>query len=107
VAFGFPGVSSARSQPTIVGSRMFVGGESGDIFALDAKTGCTYWTFHTRAGIRTAPSVGPYKRADGSSGLAVFVADGSAYAYAMDTESGGRSGRGAWTITSTRSRQDR
>jgi polyvinyl alcohol dehydrogenase (cytochrome) len=87
-AFGFPGVSSARSQPTIVGSRMFVGSESGDIFALDAKSGCTYWTFHTRAGIRTAPSVGSYKRANGSSGFAVFVADGSAYAYAVDTESG-------------------
>jgi polyvinyl alcohol dehydrogenase (cytochrome) len=87
-AFGFPGVSSARSQPAIVGSRMFVGSESGDIFALDAKTGCTYWTFHTRAGIRTAPSVGPYKRANGSNGFAVFVADGSAYAYAVDTETG-------------------
>ena len=87
-AFGFPGVSSARSQPAIVGSRMFVGSESGDIFALDAKTGCTYWTFHTKAGIRTAPSVGPYKRANGSNGFAVFVADGSAYAYAVDTETG-------------------
>jgi polyvinyl alcohol dehydrogenase (cytochrome) len=87
-AFGFPGVSSARSQPTIVGSRMFVGSESGDIFALDARSGCTYWTFHTRAGIRTAPSVGPYKRANGSNGFAVFVADGSAYAYAVDTETG-------------------
>ena len=43
-AFGFPGVSSARSQPAIVGSRMFVGSESGDIFALDANTGCTDWT---------------------------------------------------------------
>jgi polyvinyl alcohol dehydrogenase (cytochrome) len=87
-AFGFPGVSSARSQPAIAGSRMFVGSESGDLFALDAKTGCMHWTFHTRAGIRTAPSVGPYKRANGSNGFAVFVADGSAYAYAIDTESG-------------------
>jgi polyvinyl alcohol dehydrogenase (cytochrome) len=87
-AFGFPGVSSARSQPAIVGSRMFVGSESGDIFALDAKSGCTYWTFHTKAGIRTAPSVGPYKRANGTNGFAVFVADGAANAYAVDTETG-------------------
>jgi polyvinyl alcohol dehydrogenase (cytochrome) len=87
-AFGFPGVSSARSQPAIVGQRMFVGSESGDIFALDARTGCTYWTFHTRAGIRTAPSIGPYKRTDGSSGFAVYVADGAANAYAVDTETG-------------------
>ena len=87
-AFGFPGVSSARSQPSILGNRLFVGSESGDIFALDAKTGCIYWTFHTKAGIRTATSVGPYKRANGTSGFAVYVADGGANAYAVDTETG-------------------
>ena len=67
---------------------MFVGSESGDIFALDAKTGCTYWTFHAKAGIRTAPSVGPYKRANGTNGFAVYVADGAANAYAVDAETG-------------------
>ena len=87
-AFGFPGVSSARSQPSILGQRLFVGSESGDILALDAKTGCTHWTFHTKAGIRTATSVGPYKRANGTSGFAVYVADGGANAYAVDTETG-------------------
>ena len=87
-AFGFPGVSSARSQPSILGQRLFVGSESGDIFALDAKTGCTYWTFHAKAGIRTATSVGPYTRADGANGFAVYVADGGANAYAVDTETG-------------------
>ena len=35
-AFGFAGVSSARSQPAIVGGRVFVGSESGDLFALNA-----------------------------------------------------------------------
>jgi polyvinyl alcohol dehydrogenase (cytochrome) len=87
-AFGFPGVSSARSQPAILGNRLFVGSESGDLFALDAKSGCTYWMFHTKAGIRTAPSVGPYKRANGTNGFAVYVADGGANAYAVDTETG-------------------
>jgi polyvinyl alcohol dehydrogenase (cytochrome) len=87
-AFGFPGVSSARSQPSILGQRLFVGSESGDIFALDAKTGCTYWTFHTKAGIRTATTIGPYTRANGTSGFAVYVADGSANAYAVDAETG-------------------
>jgi len=87
-AFGFPGVSSARSQPSILGQRLFVGSESGDIFALDAKTGCTHWTFHTKAGIRTATTIGPYKRASGTDGFAVYVADGSANAYAVDAETG-------------------
>ena len=87
-AFGFAGTSSARSQPAVFGSRLFVGSESGDVFALDARTGCTYWSFHTQAGIRTAVTVGPYKAATGASGFAVYVADGSATVYAIDAATG-------------------
>jgi polyvinyl alcohol dehydrogenase (cytochrome) len=87
-AFGFAGVSSARSQPSVLGRRLFVASESGDVLALDARTGCTYWTYHAKAGIRTATSVGPYKRANGTSGHAVYVADGGATAYAIDAETG-------------------
>jgi polyvinyl alcohol dehydrogenase (cytochrome) len=87
-AFGFAGVSSARSQPAVLGGRVFVGSESGDIFALDARTGCTYWSYHAQAGIRTALSVGPYKPANGPSGFAVFFADGTASAYAVDAATG-------------------
>ena len=86
-SFGFPGVSSARSQPAIVSGRLFVGSESGDLFALDAKTGCTYWVFHAKAGIRTAISVGLYTSARGDA-VAVYFADGSATAYAVDAATG-------------------
>jgi len=87
-AFGFAGVSSARSQPAVLGNRVFVGSESGDIFALDAKTGCTHWSYHAQAGIRTALSVGPYKPASGPAGFAVYFADGTASAYAIDAATG-------------------
>ena len=87
-AFGFAGVSSARSQPAVLGDRVFVGSESGDIFALDAKTGCTHWSYHAQAGIRTALSVGPYKPASGPAGFAVYFADGTASAYAIDAATG-------------------
>jgi len=87
-AFGFAGVSSARSQPSVLGGRVFVASESGDVFALDAKTGCTYWTYHAKAGVRTATSVGPYAAAGDSAGFAVFFADGSANAYAVDVTTG-------------------
>ena len=60
-AIGFAGVNSARAQPAVIGGRVFVGSESGDVLALNAKTGCTYWRYHAQAGIRTAVSVGPYK----------------------------------------------
>jgi polyvinyl alcohol dehydrogenase (cytochrome) len=86
-AFGFPGVSSARAQPAVLGQRVFVASEGGDVFALDAGTGCTYWRFHAQAGIRTAVSLGPYS-AGGRSGFAVYFSDGSATAYAVDAQTG-------------------
>src|SRR5687767_2969777 len=43
-AIGFAGVNSARAQPAVVGGRVFVGSESGDVHALNARTGCTYWS---------------------------------------------------------------
>ena len=86
-AIGFPGVNSARAQPAVVGGRVFVGSESGDVFALNARTGCTYWQYHAKAGIRTAVSVGPYK-AGGAGGFAVYFADVNATAYAVDAATG-------------------
>ena len=86
-AFGFAGVNSARAQPTVAGGRVFVGSENGDVYALDARTGCTYWTYHAQAGIRTAMSIGPYKAAN-ASGLAVYFTDGGATAYAVDAQNG-------------------
>jgi polyvinyl alcohol dehydrogenase (cytochrome) len=87
-AFGFPGVNSARAQPTVVGGRVFVASESGDVFALDAKTGCTYWAYHAQAGIRNAISIGPYTSAGGAAGYAAYFADQGAVAYAIDAATG-------------------
>ena len=87
-AFGFPGVTAARSQPAVVGGRLFIASESGDVFALNAKTGCTYWTYHAQSGIRTAVSVGPYKGANGASGYGIYFADGVANAYGVDANTG-------------------
>jgi polyvinyl alcohol dehydrogenase (cytochrome) len=45
-------------QPTMVDGRLFVTSSAGRVYALDAKTGCTYWTFDAPAGVRTAVFVG-------------------------------------------------
>ena len=87
-AVGFAGVNSARSQPAVIGGRLFVASESGDVLALDAKSGCTHWTYHAQAGIRTAIAVGPYKSANGTAGHAIYFADGGATAYAVDAATG-------------------
>ena len=59
-AFGFAGVTSARAQPALVGNRLFVASDTGDVHALDPKTGCAYWSFRAQATVRTALLVAPY-----------------------------------------------
>ena len=87
-AFGFPGVLAARAQPAVTGGRLFAASETGTVYALDAKTGCTYWTFRAQAGVRSAPNVGPYKSASGATRYAVYFGDSRANAYAVDAETG-------------------
>ena len=57
-AFGFQGGGTEFGQPTLVDGRLFVTSSAGRIYALDAKSGCTYWTFDAPAGSRTAISIG-------------------------------------------------
>lgn len=89
-AFGFVNVASVRSQPAVAGGRIFVASENGRVHALDARTGCTYWTFKADAGVGTALSVGRYRTRDGSRRYAVYFGDRRANAYAVDAESGRR-----------------
>jgi polyvinyl alcohol dehydrogenase (cytochrome) len=87
-AFGFPGVLAARAQPAVAGGRLFVASENGTVYALDPKTGCTYWTFRAQASARSAMTVGPYKAASGATRNAVYFGDSKANAYAVDAETG-------------------
>jgi polyvinyl alcohol dehydrogenase (cytochrome) len=82
-AFGIPDATQSRAQPAVVGGRIFMGSTSGGVYALDAATGCTYWTFRAQAGVRTAVSVGPI-----SGGYAIYFADAGARAYALDAQTG-------------------
>ena len=82
-AFGIPDVTQSRAQPAVIGGRVFMGSMTGAVYALDAATGCTYWTYEARAGVRTAISVGPVE-----SGYAVYFADAEARAYAVDAQTG-------------------
>ena len=42
-AFAVPNATAVRSQPAVSGGRVFFGGQDGNVYALDAKTGCTHW----------------------------------------------------------------
>jgi polyvinyl alcohol dehydrogenase (cytochrome) len=58
-AFAFPNGNSAYSEPSVVDGRVFVGSDTGWVYAIDAKSGCTYWGFRANAGVRTAILISP------------------------------------------------
>lgn len=87
-AYGLPGEGQPRAQPAVVSGRLFVGNRAGALYSLDAESGCTYWSFLPRAGIRSALSVGPVTLADGAETLAVFFVDIQANAYAVNAHTG-------------------
>ena len=86
-AFGFPGELSADGQPSMAGGRVFVGTQSGTVYALSAATGCVHWTFHADAAVRAAVTIA---RIDTKSGprYAAFIGDRSANVYAVDASTG-------------------
>lgn len=90
-AFGYP-VGTVASQPTVVGGRIFVGTLRGQIYSLDANTGCLYWAIKNPTGIRTAISVVPFPGTSASgAGATKYVAyfgDVSATVHAVDARTG-------------------
>ncbi|MGH8228197.1 MAG: PQQ-binding-like beta-propeller repeat protein [Steroidobacteraceae bacterium] len=90
-AFGYPGGTSAFGQPTVVAGRVFVGTDTGYVYSLDSRTGCVYWSYRTRAGVRTAMTIGPI-HVHGRTSYAVFFGDLKSNAYAIDA----RTGRPFW-----------
>jgi polyvinyl alcohol dehydrogenase (cytochrome) len=86
-AFGFPNGSSAYGQPAVAGGRVFVGSDNGFVYSLDAATGCVYWSFEAKGGVRTAISIGPIKTAGGTR-HALYFGDLKANVFAIDAETG-------------------
>ncbi|HTJ65089.1 MAG TPA: PQQ-binding-like beta-propeller repeat protein [Alphaproteobacteria bacterium] len=81
--FAYPG-NIADSQPTIAGHMLFVANRAGRAFALDARTGCTYWSFDAEAGIHAGISVA--KRPDGQA--VAYVTTDNGYLHALDALTG-------------------
>lgn len=84
-AFGYPRETLALAQPTVVGGRIFVGTMTGNVYSLDASSGCSIWSFSDGAGVRTAITVAPAKT---RGRYIVFFGDFRATAHALDAETG-------------------
>ncbi len=53
-AYGFAGDIAAFAAPTVRNGTLFVGSASGVVQAMNAKTGCLYWTFQADGPVRAA-----------------------------------------------------
>ena len=84
-SFGFPDASVAWAQPTVADGRVFVGSQNGTVYALNARTGCIYWTFSASGGVRTAMAVSAPR---GSLPALVYFGDTAANAYALNADTG-------------------
>ncbi len=87
-AFGFVGATLAFSQPAISNKLLFVGSQSGAVYALDARSGCIRWTFKAQAPVRTGFAVGSPPTRHNRNTL-LFFGDQRGAVYALDAESGG------------------
>ena len=85
-AFGYPGGVSAYGQPTLVSNRVFVGADTGYVYSLDAATGCVYWSFQAKAGVRNAITLGRIK--GHAATYAAYFGDLKANVYAVDAQTG-------------------
>ena len=63
-AFAYPDAVRARSQPATAGGAVYVGSQSGSVYALDQASGCLRWVFTTVAEIRTGIVVAPWSQTD-------------------------------------------
>jgi len=87
-AFAVPDAIEMRSQPTIAGGALFVGGTNGTLYALDLATGCVRWTFQAAAGVRTGVVVSPWTAGDTAARPLAYFGDSLGNAYAVDAATG-------------------
>ena len=81
-AFSLGSNADPRSQPVVVNGTLYVG--AAKLTALDARFGCTQWTFDTDVPVRSGLVVGPGPGNE----LAVFFGDYKANIYAVGAGTG-------------------
>ncbi|HZF16298.1 MAG TPA: PQQ-binding-like beta-propeller repeat protein [Steroidobacteraceae bacterium] len=85
-AYGYRG-SFVYGQPTVIGGRVFTTSSTGRVYSLDARTGCTHWTYDGEASTRTAISISRLPAGAGARSAAYF-GDDSSNVHAVDADTG-------------------
>jgi polyvinyl alcohol dehydrogenase (cytochrome) len=85
-AWAHPG-PMATGQPAIIGDRLYVTTEVGQIYCLNAKTGCAYWMTNAGAAVRAAISVGQLPPGSAAK-FAVYFGDEKSTVQSLDAATG-------------------
>jgi polyvinyl alcohol dehydrogenase (cytochrome) len=83
-AFALGTGTAARSQPAVAEGRLFTAGLTGLVYALDARSGCQYWSFKALSPVRS----GIVFDAAASAGPALYFGDSNGNVYAVNAGSG-------------------
>ena len=81
-AFVFPDTApftSAGNQPTVADGRLYIGNMNGMVYALDASSGCTLWSYRARTHVRSSIVI---------AGDILVFADYETNVYALEANSG-------------------
>jgi polyvinyl alcohol dehydrogenase (cytochrome) len=82
-AYGFAGDITAFAAATIRNGTLFVGSASGVVQAMNAKTGCLYWTFQADGPVRAATTI-----AKNGAGYSIVFGDLTGWFYSLDAATG-------------------
>ncbi len=85
-AFGIPHVKIVRSQPAAYRGRIFVGGNDGTLYSLDAATGCAFWATTVSKPIRSGIAIN--NSIDTVGDQSIFFGDAGGNVYSLDFGSG-------------------
>lgn len=92
--FAQPGSTSAgQTQPTIVGGAVFTASDNNYIYALDAKTGCVYWSYDAKNLMRGSVIIAPVSGVPGAK-YGAYIGDYMGRMIAVNAETGAP----LWTI---------
>src|ERR1700722_5207591 len=94
--FAYPG-RAAFNQPAVIGNLVLTGDTGGRVFALDARSGCTYWSYDAGSLVRTGSVIAevPAARApDHQARTVAWFGDDRGTLHAIDVKSGTR----LWTL---------
>lgn len=87
-AFAYPDATRARSQPAFGAGAIFVGSQSGLVYAFDQETGCTRWQYQASSEVRNGLTLEPWDTADEAADPLLFFGDLTGNQYAVSALTG-------------------